>query len=189
MNDLYLRTYSQVYLVKLDSLVKKGNSLSDEEKVLLQTTLDKAVNGGQLAVAYNPKNYLNFEALGGVYQVASLIGVKDANSKIIDSYKLASDLNPGNPRLKLIIANTHLALDKKKEAKEYAEAALALKPDYIDALITLSRIAKSDGNNAEALSYAQRALALSPSNENLIKYVNSLKNSSDTTENNKDKNQ
>ena len=64
VNDLYLRTYAQVYLVKLNSLVKQGESLSEGDKADLQTSLDQAVNGAQLSITYNNKNYLNFQKQG-----------------------------------------------------------------------------------------------------------------------------
>ena len=177
VNDLYLRTYMQVYLIKLDTLIKKGASLSDEDKVLLQTNLDQAVNGAQLSTTYDRTNYLNFQALGSLYQSLGSFGVKDSYSKAIEAYQMASTLNPKNPGLKLAITNAYF-LDKKiKEAKDSANEALALKPDFIDALILLSEIAKQDNDNTEALSYAQKALALDPNNKDLIKYVDSIKNS------------
>src|SRR3989338_1182944 len=98
VNDLYLRTYAQVYLVKLDSLVKKTDSLSDTEKVDLQTSLSQAKSGAEGATIYNPKNYLNFKLLGSVYQTAFTLGVKDVDDKALEAYKMASILNPLNPR-------------------------------------------------------------------------------------------
>lgn len=177
-NDLYLRTYSQIYLLKLNSLVKKDVALSDSEKIDLQTNFDKAVNSGELAVKYNPSNYLNFQLLGSVYQQVGSIGVKDVYEKAIVAFQSASKLNPLNPGIKLAIANTLFLDGKIKEAKEYANTALSLKGDYVDALITLSKIAKSEGNNSAALSYGEDALSLNPTNKNLIEYVNSLKSSS-----------
>ena len=177
VNDLYLRTYAQVYLVKLDSLVKKTDSLSDTEKVDLQTSLSQAKSGAEGATIYNPKNYLNFKLLGSVYQTAFTLGVKDVDDKALEAYKMASMLNPLNPGLKLDMASASIALKKIKEAKDYANAAITLKPDYIDALLVLSQIMRSEGDNRQALSYAERALSLAPTNENLIKYVNALKNS------------
>lgn len=176
INDLYLRTYAQINLVKLDSLVKKGESLSDTEKAGLQTVLDQTVNGAQLATTYNGANYLNFQTLGSVYQSLASFGVKDVYSKAIEAYKIASTLNPNNPGLKLAIASVSFADGKVKDAKDYGNVALTLKPDYVDALITLSQIAKSEGNNADALSYGKRALAILPTNADLIRYVDSFKN-------------
>ena len=175
-NDLYLRTYAQIYLLKLDSLIKKEESLSDADKADLQLTLDQAVNSAQLATTYNGSNYLNFQTLGSMYQSLGSLGVKDVYSKAIEAYKTASTLNPNNPGLKLAIATVLFADGKVQDAKDYANVALTLKPDYIDALITLSQIANSEGNNADAISYAQRALFISPMNTDLIKYVDSLKN-------------
>ena len=176
-NDLYLRTYSQIYLVKLNSIVSKKGVLSDADKADLQASFDQAVNSAQLAAAYDPQNYINFQLLGSVYQAVGSLGVKDAYSKAVLAYQSASLLNPLNPGLKLSMANASFADGKAKEAKDYANRALALKGDYIDALLTLSQIAKSEGNITDALLYGQRALALDPNNKNILQYINSLNNS------------
>ncbi|OGI66568.1 hypothetical protein A2823_00420 [Candidatus Nomurabacteria bacterium RIFCSPHIGHO2_01_FULL_41_91] len=176
-NDLYLRTYSQIYLVKLNTIANKKSELSDTDKADLQASFDQVVNSAQLAAAYDPSNYLNFQLLGSVYQSVGSLGVKDAYSKAVEAYRAASSLNPLNPGLKLAMAGASFVDGKVKEAKDYAKEALSLKQDYIDALITLSQIAKSEGNNSGALSYAQAALSLAPADKNLIQYVDSLKNS------------
>ena len=69
-NDLYLRTYSQIQLIKLSDIANKGSSLSDADKATLQTSFTSAVNGAQLAIQYDPENYLNYQLLGSVYQTA-----------------------------------------------------------------------------------------------------------------------
>ena len=180
-NDLYLRTYSQIYLVKLNSIASKGSTLSDADKADLQASFDQSVNSAQMAAAYDPSNYLNFQLLGSVYQAVGSLGVKDAYSKAVLAYQTASSLNPLNPGLKLAIAGALFVDGKVKDAKDYANEALFLKQDYIDALITLSQIEKSEGNNSGALSYAQAALSLAPTDKNLIQYVNSLSNPASTT--------
>ncbi len=175
-NDLYFRTYSQIYLAKLNSIAsKESSSLSDTDKANLQTSLDQAINAARLAITYNPKNYLNFQMLGSVFQTAGLIGVKDAYGKALETYQTASTLNPLNPGIKLAIASVYSAMGDAKAAKDYANQALTLKPDYIDALITLSQLAKSEGDYSAALSYAQTALSYAPADSNLIKYIDSLK--------------
>ncbi len=175
-NDLYLRAYSQIYLLKFDSLAKKSATLSEAEKAELQTSFDQAINSAQMARNYDSLNYLNFQLLGSTYQTVGSLGVKDAYSKAVQAYQNASNLNPLNPGLKLNIAGALFVDGKIKEAKDYANAALSLKKDYIDALIILSQIAQSENNNSAALSYAQAALSLSPEDKNLIQYVNSLSN-------------
>lgn len=175
-NDLYLRAYAQVYLVKLNTLVQKGTSLSDEDKALLQANLDQAVNGAELSTTYDGMNYLNFQTLGSLYQALGSFGIKDAYGKAVEAYKTASTLNPKNPGLKLSVAGAYFSDKRNKEAKDYANESLSLKPNYIDALIFLSQVAKMEGDNASAFSYAQRALAVDPANKDLINYANSLDN-------------
>jgi hypothetical protein len=175
-NDLYLRTYSQVYLMKVNSLVEKGgDSLSDDEKTELQTNLSQAISGAQLATTSNPENYLNFANLGSVFQIAGSLGVKDAYTSAVQAYKTASTLNPQNPGIKLAMANISLNDGKAKDAEGYIKDSLSLKSDYIDAWIVLSQIVKSEGNNSDALYYAQVALSISPTDKDLVKYVDSLK--------------
>lgn len=177
-NDLYLRTYSQIHVTKLNSLVNSGIELSEADKENLQTSLDQALSSAQLATTYDSQNYLNFQLLGSVYQNLGLLGVKDTYSKALSAYQTATTLNPLNPGIKLAIANVSLALGDTKDAKEQAKASLALKQNYIDALIVLSQIAKKEGNNNEAISYAKTALSFYPNDKNLIEYLNSLNNSS-----------
>ncbi|MFA6300769.1 MAG: hypothetical protein WC609_00245 [Candidatus Paceibacterota bacterium] len=181
-NDLYLRTYSQIYLLKLKSVVNKGADLSDEDKASLQTSFDQVISGAQGAVNYNPLNYLNSQLLGSMYEEVGALGVKDAYSNAVVAYGAASLLNPLNPGIKLAQASAAFSDGKTQEAKDYALAALSLKGDYVDALVILSQIAKKQGNSGEALTYAQKALSLVPTDKNLIQYVDSLKNSNSTPE-------
>jgi cytochrome c-type biogenesis protein CcmH/NrfG len=180
-NDLYLRTYSQIQLIKLNNIANKGSTLSDTDKADLQNSFKAAVNGAQLAIAYDPQNYLNYQLLGSVYQTAGPLSGKDAYTQAITIYQKAASLNPLNPGLQLSIAGASFANGDVTGAEHYANQALNLKPNYIDALITLSQIAKSQGNNSQALSYAQSALALSPNDSSLIQYVDSLNVSAPTT--------
>lgn len=175
-SDLYLRTYAQVYLIKLSSIVSTDKTLSPEDKAKIEESFKQAVAGAQSAVAYNKSNYLNHQMLGSVYYSAATLGVEGAYSQAIDTFKQASLLNPLNPGIRLDMARASFADRKVKEAKNYANEALTLKKDYIDALIVLSQIAKSEGNTNSAISYAEQALALLPNNKELIDYVNSLKN-------------
>lgn len=174
-NDLYLRTYSQVYLSKLSSLLSSKEELADNQKVLLQASVDEAVNGAVLATKYNKDNYLNFEILGFVYKNAASIGIKDASAKAIESYTEASRLNPLNPLMKLEIARTHFIDKNIKEARAYALESIALKPDFAQGLIFLAEIEKGEGNINSAISYAETALKYFPNDNNLADYVKGLR--------------
>lgn len=175
-NDLYLRTYSQVYLSKINSLLSNNTELTDEQRVSLQTSLTGAENGAIAATKYNPNNYLNFDMLGFVYKNSASLGVEGASAKAIEAYTEASRLNPKNPLLKLELARVSFIDKKTKEAKDFALESIAIKPDFVQGLIFLAQIEKELGNNAAAVSYAEKALFLFPQDKDLIEYVNSLRN-------------
>ncbi|MFH1608476.1 MAG: hypothetical protein ABH951_00450 [Patescibacteria group bacterium] len=186
-NDLYLRTYTQVYLLKFGALASKGDSITETEKTNLKISFDQLVTSAQLAITYNDSNYLNYKSLGFAYESIAPFGVENAYDSAIDAYKKASELNPLNPSLNLSIARVYFADKNITEAKKYANKALELKNDYVDALIVLSQIFKSQGNIKEATKYAQMALSFVPNDEQLSKYVDSLSISqpvanNDTTE-------
>lgn len=174
-NDFYLRAYAQIYLTKLATTIVENKTPSEELKSQMQDTLDRAVAGADLASKYNPTNYINFRALGIVYDSLASIGVPDATEKAVESYQKAFELNPKNPGIKIAIARAYLLDGNTKDAKANAEQAINLKPNYIEGLVVLSQIASREGNRAQALSYAQKALDLSPGEKSLIDYVNSLK--------------
>ena len=180
-NDLYWRTYAQVYLLKLNTLVNE-TSLSQEEQVELQRTLREAVNGATSATVYNRENFINFQTLGAVYDTLGSFGVPSAYGKAIEAYQAAEKLNPLNPAIKLALSRDNLAFGKIEEAKSYADRALSLKADYIDALVALSQIARADNNLSEAIRYAEGALTLAPGDEDLTQYLDSLKSASNPKE-------
>ncbi|MCF7834379.1 MAG: tetratricopeptide repeat protein [Candidatus Pacebacteria bacterium] len=183
-NDLYLRTYAQLNVAKMNEIVAgKQSALSQEDQTLLQGILDESIGASQLAIAYDPTNYLNHNSLGFVYNTAGSFGVEEAYNKAMDSYKKASTLNPLNPGVKLTLARIAFSASKTKEAKEFVLEALKLKPDYIEAMIVMSQIEKSLGNNTSAISYAEKALAITPFDKNLTDYVRSLKSTSSTSTN------
>lgn len=173
-NDLYLRTYSQIYLIKFNTIAN-NSSLSEKDKADLQMSFNQAINGAVLATTHNPDNYVNYQALGYVYSTAGVLGVSGAYEKAIVAYSKASTLNPLNPEIKLLIARVYLSQENMEQAKEFATEALTLKPNYIQALTTLSQISKIIGDDQTAISYAETALSLAPDNQDLIKYVESLK--------------
>ncbi len=128
-NDLYLRTYSQVYLAKLNSMLGSGDALSETEKTEVEKVFGQAVRSAQLAADYNPVNYQNFRQLGAVYETAGTLGDQNAYSQALLAYQSASELNPLNPALKLGSARSALAMGNQEDALALAEAALSLAPN------------------------------------------------------------
>lgn len=175
-NDLYFRTFSQVSLLKINSLM--SNNQGDEtSKSEMQTTFDNALISSQSAINYNKTNYLNFVSLGSVYSAVVPLKVEGSYEKAVSAYNSAFLLNPNNPSIKLALSEVSILAGKNKEAKAYANEVVAMKPNYVEAYIVLSQISKNEGDNRNAVSYAEQALYLDPQNKNLVQYLNSIKNS------------
>ena len=175
-NDLYFRTATEIYAIKVNQLASKGDQLTENDKVAIQSAFSFAESSASMAIQYNNSNYLNYQTLGTTYNMAASLGVEGAYDKAVLAFIKASELNPSNPGLKLIVARTYLAMGGKiEEAKVYADQALNLKPDYIDALIVLSQIERALGNREASISYAEGALSLLPGSQELQAYVNSLR--------------
>jgi tetratricopeptide (TPR) repeat protein len=177
-NDLYFRTANEVYLTKINSLLNKDTSLTDAERVELQNAFTLAEQSAIAAENYNKMNYLNYQVLGGTYSIAASLGVEGASEKALVSLTSASNLNPINPGLKLAIAQLYFTDRDITQAKSFTEQALALKPDYINALVFFAQMENSLGNRSSAISYGEKALSFAPNNKELADYVNSLKNGS-----------
>ncbi|MDQ3244977.1 MAG: tetratricopeptide repeat protein [bacterium] len=178
-NDLYFRTYAQVYLSKLNIIFNKAtdnNPLAVDDRNNIQKYFTQALSGANLAVSYDNKNFSNYMALAAVYETVVPFKVEGAYQNAIDAYGKALALNPLNPQIKYFMARVSFSDNKLEEAKSYALESYALKNNYVDVLILLSQIARTEGNKTEALDYARKASAILPDNQELSTYVTSLSN-------------
>lgn len=173
-NDLYLRTFSQVYLIKLNSLASKSE-ITEQEKADILDSFNKAQAASRSAIIYDSNNYINHRSLATVYSTVAPLGVEGAVEEAIKALDKAITLNPLNPGLELNKSQVYLVANQNKEAKASALKALSLKADYVDAFVFLSQIAKREGDREEALKYAEQALRILPNNQDLIDYVASFK--------------
>ena len=53
-------------------------------------------------------------------------------------------------------------------ARQYVAEALAMKPDYVDAIFFLARIEVTEGNVSQAITSLEQATLVSPNNEGLL---------------------
>jgi len=109
-----------------------------------------------------PQNHV---LLGSVYGLLAMAG---ATSTIRDlasaSFANASALDPQNPEYALIEAQLSAREGNLSRARTYLDTALALKPNYIDALYLLSQVDVTLGNTTSAIAAARSILTLEPAN-------------------------
>lgn len=83
-------------------------------------------------------------------------------------YKKANEADPGNYRIMNNLASTALHIDMDTEALGYAAKALAVKPDYVSALINGGIASIRLGNESGAKTMFRKALEVDPLNRKAL---------------------
>ncbi len=161
----YLPQRSVYYLISAQlSLLELQQELGAEkaDQNAVSARLVDAVNASSLAVQREPNNVALWQRRGEIFSAASLYA-PTARTSVLDSYKEAISREPTNPALHLAwgVNQYILALDPAtgkvvhKEALTAAisafEQALALKPDFADARISVARAYEVNENIQSAI--------------------------------------
>lgn len=178
-NDIYYRTLSQVYLNEMGVLSNNKELSGDILKSELQKLVNFAQSSANLAVSQNPKQYLNYLNLGNVYASMAQMGVENSYESALAAYNQASLYSPNNPSIILAKAVLEYSNKNTSASRDYIKQALALKPNYIDAIFFLSQIETAEGNLGEAIKQAEYAGEMAPNDPTvffrlgLLRYNNS----------------
>jgi cytochrome c-type biogenesis protein CcmH/NrfG len=178
-NDIYYRTLSQVYIGEIGVLVNDKNISQDRLKTSVQQLVNAASTSAGLAVTQNPKQYLNYMNLGNVYSSLVPLSVVNSYESAVTAYTKAQELAPNNPAVILARASLEYVHKDTDQAKKYISQAIALKPDYTDAMFLLAQIYVDQGQTSDAIKEAQTASQASPNDPTvffrlgLLEYNNS----------------
>lgn len=106
---------------------------------------------------------------GFVHYVMGLISfAKKANKSTIFHLKNAIELDPENELYYIKLAQVYFFQEKYSKARKNIEAALSLKPNYVEALLTSSQIALHEKNPILAKELIAQALQTDPTNFKLL---------------------
>lgn len=95
-SDLYFRSLSEVYLLKMKDLLS-GQAVSADSQKALQDNLTKAEQSAKLALDFDQLNYKNWLNLGLLYENVLALKVEGAYGGALAAYTEALKLNPNNP--------------------------------------------------------------------------------------------
>ena len=85
-------------------------------------------------MSVNPNQYTNWVNLGNIYSAFTSFGIDKSYETGMLAYKRAEVLNPKNPLILLLEAQLEVNNKNTSSALDLVNKALALKPDYADAL-------------------------------------------------------
>jgi len=167
-NDIYYRSLSEIELLKLNAVVSQDTSKVKVEDIQKQfnDVLTDAITAAKSAQNKDSLNYLNWMALGRVYETISApeLKIDGAYESAQFAYTEALKHNPKNPGIFLFLARLATVRKDWNQARIYAEEATKMKNDYLDAYFLLSQIEVADNNINGAIKSVTSASVIDPTN-------------------------
>lgn len=175
--DVYYRALSEIEILKLQAILSQDVNKVSKEEIQKQysTTLSDAITAGQNARDADPVNYLNWVALGSVYESAVSMNVQNAYESALFAYSEALRRNPKNPSIYLYFARLSVAKQDLKQARQYALNAISAKQNYLDAYYLLSQIEVADKNLKGAIDSVTAASIINPNDPSIFFQLGLLK--------------
>ncbi|MCA9365994.1 tetratricopeptide repeat protein [Candidatus Kaiserbacteria bacterium] len=161
-NDTYARQIATYDLSQLNVLV--AGEVTDETAALFQQAAADGVNAAGAATGADPTEPQNWQVLGELYSVMTLAGVEGAYERAEEAFATAATYDPLNPLNKLLLARAAARHNDLASARSSANEAIALKPNYVDALLFLSQLDINDGNVEDAIARTAAVVSLEPNN-------------------------
>ncbi|MFT5036889.1 MAG: tetratricopeptide (TPR) repeat protein, partial [Candidatus Azotimanducaceae bacterium] len=162
-NDLFAREIVGLQLSKMNSLLTIPTP-TEEQQLEFQSITVSAVNAGKLAVDIDPSEPLNWQSLGQVYSVLTVVGIEGAYEQAVESFDNASRYDPTNPEIQLMYAQLESRANNLEAAKAKALEAIKLKPNYTDAFFFVSQVDIARGDVSSAIESTRDAITLEPQN-------------------------
>ena len=177
--DVYYRALSEIELARLNIIVSQN--VQDVKPEVIQSqfknTLSNAIKAGISAKDADPTNYINWISLGRVYEAVSppQLQIQGAYESAQFAYGEALRRNPKNPSILAVFARLALAHNDLKQARAYAEQAIAVKQNYIDAYFLLSQIEVADNNIKGAIDAVSASSVINPTDPGIFFQLGLLK--------------
>lgn len=167
--DVYPSFLAELNLIRLGELLGKTNDLSKEPaQTEFRTYIGEAVARAQQAVSIDPTNYQNWLELGRVYEAVLPLGIEGAYENAKKAYDRSLELNPRGPDVYVTLSRLEFANKNTKEARSFAEKAIAEKPNYTEAIFLKSQIDIQDGNIDDAIKGVEAASFLAPNDPGIF---------------------
>ncbi len=177
--DVYYRALSEIELYRLNEIVSQDPKKVTVEDVQKQfkETLDSAIVSGIGARDIDPSNYLNWIALGKVYETVSVpqINIQGAYESASSAYGEALRRNPKNPAIFMLLARLAGNRNDLRTAESYVMQAIQAKNNYLDAYFLLSQIQVANKNIQGAINSVTATSIIDPTNPAIFFQLGLLK--------------
>lgn len=158
-DDEFYRALTELDVIRLSNFIN-SNPNEDAMRTEVPPLISTAVSSAQGAIATDNTDYRNYISLGEVYR--SLVPIQNAYESAVLAYDQAITLNPKNPLPRLLRGRLELSVEDTEKARMYITEALNLKPNYNDAVFTLSQMEIDSNNISQAIRNIEGLSILSP---------------------------
>lgn len=175
--DLYYRGLSELNLIQVNQILSEEGATPESVRDRFQITIANSIENARAATSVNPRNYMNWIALGRVYAalVPEPFAIPGAYDNAKKTYEEAQKVNPKSPLIPILLARLEVSNGNLNGARDYANAAIALKSNYADAHFLIAQIEATQGNIDKAIPALETTLLLSPQNPGLFFQLGLLK--------------
>ncbi len=173
-DDAY-RTRAVIAATAVRQLERTATSTSPAFQKQIQNILSQGIANAQAAIRINADSYINWLALGNLYQIAIPLKVSGSYVAAQSAYFKAASLNPVSPLILYTQAQAAVENRSYADANSFLKKAIALKQNYTQAIFLLSQVDVQLGKAKEALTAAQSAAYFSPNNPYVLFQVGVLR--------------
>jgi len=169
-SDLYWKSFSEASLGQagvLLSSISSPSSMTETQRTAIQNEISDAIQSARQAIAWNPKDYENWFALGRVYEVLASNGIQGSSDNAISAFKEAESRAPLNPAIPLAFGRLDALSGNLVGARENINRAIELKNNYTDAYFTLAQLEASSNNIPAAIKSMNSLVLMDPQNASL----------------------
>lgn len=162
-NDTYARQVANYQLAKINSLLSLTEPTTEQQQEF-QNAVINGINSAQRAVELDSTDAVNWSVLGAVYSILVAAGETEVISRAEDALANARKYAPSNPSYILQEAQLQIRAGNVERGRELISEALALKPNYTDALNFLTELDVASGRVDEAIATTRSIINLEPNN-------------------------
>jgi len=165
-SDLYARSLTQIYLVRLSDFLSNSatSTASDTLKNQFSMISNTARSAATFAVSVDGTNYQNWLTMGDVWTALVPLKIDKAYDNASTSYEQALNYDPQNPYIYLEIAKLDSAQNNVPQAKDDLIKALNLKNDYTEAYFQLGVLLYDNKDYTNAIKALEPAVSLDSQN-------------------------
>jgi tetratricopeptide (TPR) repeat protein len=166
--DEHLRLYTQIYLNQINQMVEQVQNNAQVDQAVLSDLINKTVVAATSAYNYDPYLLENNLLLAQVYATFERIGVDGAEGKAMELLNDAKKRFAIQPEIPVMKAQIALAKADTAEALEFIKEALAMKQNFVDAILLQAQVIASQGNIEESIATLEAGVIQNPQDPTLL---------------------